>query len=71
MKNWIIKNKLYFIGGAAGAILGFLYYTYIGCVSGTCAITSSPVNSTIYFAAMGALFFNLFKKQDNKIKPAN
>lgn len=50
------------IGAAAGAIAGFLYWKYVGCVTGTCAITSSPTRSTIYFALMGSLLFNLFKK---------
>jgi len=62
MKNWIIKNKLYFIGGLIGAFAGFLYWKYVGCLTGTCAITSSPVNSTIYFAFFGAILFGAFKK---------
>ena len=62
MKSWILKNKMYFIGAITGAIGGFLYWKYIGCVTGTCAITSSPVNSTIYFALMGAVLFSAFKK---------
>ena len=35
-----------------GALGGFLYYNFIGC-SGSCAITSSPVNSTVYGAVIG------------------
>ncbi len=62
MKNWIIKNKLYFIGGVIGALSGFLYWKYVGCLTGTCAITSSPVNSTIYFSFFGAILFGAFKK---------
>ena len=30
-----------------GAFGGFLYYNFIGC-NGSCAITGSPVNSTLY-----------------------
>jgi len=30
-----------------GALGGFLYYNFIGC-NGGCAITGSPVNSTLY-----------------------
>ena len=62
MKNWIVRNKLYFIGILVGAAAGFLYWKYVGCLTGTCAITSSPVNSTIYFAFFGAVFFGAFKK---------
>ncbi len=65
MKNWILKNKLYFIGAFLGAIAGFLYYKYVGCVTGTCAITSNPVRSTLYFAVVGALVFSMFRKAQN------
>ena len=43
-------------GLVAGAILGYLYYYYIGCASGTCAITSNPYNSTAYGAIIGLVF---------------
>ena len=55
------------IGIAIGAIAGYLYYFYIGCVSGTCAITSKPLNSTLYGALMGGLVFNMFMKKPKKI----
>lgn len=50
------------IGVIVGAIAGYLYYFYVGCASGTCAITSKPLNSTLYGAAMGGLLFNMFVK---------
>lgn len=55
------------IGIAIGAIAGYLYYFYIGCVSGTCAITSKPLNSTLYGALMGGLVFNIFMKKPKKL----
>ena len=60
--NFITKNKLTIIGVAFGSLLGFLYYYYIGCASGNCAITSKPLNSTLYGGMMGGLFLNIFKK---------
>jgi hypothetical protein len=63
MKNWTINNRLYFIGAALGAIAGFLYWKYVGCLTGTCSITSNPVNSTLYFALLGSVLFGAFKKQ--------
>ena len=63
MKNWIIKNKLYFLGAVVGALAGFLYWKYVGCLTGTCSITASPLNSTIYFAIFGSMLFGLFTKQ--------
>lgn len=50
------------IGIVVGAISGYLYYFYIGCESGNCAITSKPLNSTLYGALMGGLVFNMFVK---------
>lgn len=60
--NFILKNKLSILGIVVGAIGGFLYYYYIGCASGTCPITSKPLNSTAYGALMGGLLFTSFKK---------
>ena len=54
------------IGIAAGAAIGFAYWYFIGCTSGTCAITSSPVNSTLYGSVMGGLMINAFAKRDDK-----
>ncbi|MFA9422214.1 MAG: DUF6132 family protein [Sedimentibacter sp.] len=42
-------------GVVAGGTLGFLYYKVIGCSTGTCPITSNPINSTIYGALMGLM----------------
>ena len=66
MKIWIINNKLYLLGALVGAAAGYIYWHQIGCVSGTCNITSRPVNSTIYGALLGSLFFGLFKKEKKK-----
>jgi hypothetical protein len=64
--NFILKNKLIIMGILAGAMGGYLYYHFVGCASGTCAITSKPLNSTLYGAIMGALFFNMFHKDKSK-----
>lgn len=68
MKNWMAKNKLLFIGAALGAVGGFLYWKYVGCLTGTCSITSNPTRSTIYFAIMGALVFSIFSKSKKQIQ---
>ena len=62
MKKWLNNNKLYLIGALLGAIGGYIYWQQIGCDSGTCAITSKPLNSTLYGAMMGALLLGMFKK---------
>lgn len=66
-----MKKKAYIITGIGvvlGLIAGYTYYFYVGCASGTCAITSKPLNSTLYGGLMGGLLFNMFvtspKKKD-------
>lgn len=49
-----------------GAVAGYLYYHFVGCSSGTCAITSKPLNSTLYGSLMGGLVFNMFVKENKK-----
>ena len=68
IKNFISKYKLTIVGVLVGAIGGYLYYHFVGCNSGTCTITSKPLNSTLYGALMGGLFFNILKKQNKKIR---
>ena len=59
-----MRNKILItIGVLLGAILGFLYWKFVGCAFGTCAITSKPLSSTIYGAVMGGLLFSLFEKK--------
>lgn len=38
------------------------------CTTGTCPITSSPVNSSIWGAAMGGLLLSSFMPEHRKIK---
>lgn len=47
------------IGVLIGLMAGYAYYFYVGCASGSCAITSKPVNSTLYGGLMGGLLFNM------------
>lgn len=66
MKKWFSNNILYLVGALLGSLAGYLYWQQIGCASGTCAITSKPLNSTLYGAMMGALLLGLFKKDKKK-----
>jgi glycerol uptake facilitator-like aquaporin len=63
MKKWCKNKVMYIVGAIVGAVLGYLYWQQVGCSSGTCAITSKPINSTLYGAIMGALLFGLFVKE--------
>ena len=62
------KRNLIFIGVGVvlGGIAGYAYYYFIGCSSGQCAITSKPLNSTVYGMVMGGLVLDLFNKKDNR-----
>ena len=63
MKTIIIKYKLEIIGAIVGAVGGWCYWYFVGCSSGNCAITSSPVNSTLYGAIMGGVLGSMFKNR--------
>lgn len=67
-KAFLQSNFLYLVGAFIGAISGFLYWKYVGCISGTCSITSSPINSTLYFGLIGTLVFGSFKKEKKHVK---
>ena len=62
-------KKAYIITGIeviVGLLAGYLYYQEIGCLSGSCAITSKPLNSTLYGGLMGVLLINLFVTSPKK-----
>jgi len=56
MKNWLIP-LLFTIGGA---LAGLAYYYLVGCDTGSCAITSSPLSSMAYMGLMGWLLSGVF-----------
>lgn len=53
------------VGIALGALGGWLYWHYFGCTTG-CAITSSPVNSSLYGALMGGLLTNTVRRERSR-----
>ncbi len=65
------RYKKIAIGAALGTIGGYAYYYFVGCASGTCAITSSPVNSSLYGLFMGGLLGDLFHKEKKVEKQEN
>jgi uncharacterized membrane protein YedE/YeeE len=48
-----------------GAVLGFGYYYFVGCRTGTCPISGSPYISTLYGAVVG-MFLSLPSKKKTK-----
>ena len=61
-KKWI-RPALFTLGGA---LAGLAYYQWIGCASGSCVITSSPVGSMLYMGLIGWLLSGLFRKERDK-----
>lgn len=59
MKKWI-RPLLFTLGGA---LIGFGYYYFVGCASGSCPITSNPYVSTIYMGVVGWLVSGIFGKE--------
>ena len=63
LKTFLKKDFPVFIGVFVGAVGGYLYYRFVGCASGVCAITSNPYISTFYGGVIGGLLGSLFKTQ--------
>ncbi|WP_352421391.1 DUF6132 family protein [Proteiniphilum sp.] len=71
MKDFFKKHWLRIAGILVGTLVGYIYYHYVGCLSGTCPITSNPYRMMIYGALVGYLLFDLFssnKKAKNIIE---
>ena len=66
MKIWLNKNKIPLLTSVLGAISGYLYWHYVGCSLGSCAITSVWWRSTIYGVIMGWLLGSLINEYVNK-----
>jgi len=43
------------LGISLGGLAGFLYYYFVGCSSGSCAITSNPYMSIVFGGMFGFL----------------
>lgn len=62
MKKLGKKYLFTIIGMATGAVAGYFYWKFVGCNTGSCAITSNPINSTLYGSIIGGLLLSTFKK---------
>jgi len=65
--NWI-KSPYIIIGLLIGATAGFLYWKFVGCIDGTCMITSKWPNSTAYGGVMGVLFGDMIRSSIDEYK---
>jgi hypothetical protein len=53
MKNFILRHKYGLIILIPGIIAGFLYWKYVGCLSGTCPITSNWHSMVLFGGLIG------------------
>ena len=63
-----VNDKSILFGVSIGAVLGYAYYYFVGCQSGTCPITSNPINSTLYGALMGGILGSSSKQKQQTEK---
>jgi uncharacterized membrane protein YedE/YeeE len=54
------------LAGVLGALVGFGYYYFIGCRTGSCPISGNPYVSTIYGLLLGFLFSYDTKGKSNE-----
>lgn len=54
------KFSRYILGAVGGAMVGWLYWEFIGCNGGTCPLTSSSTKTIILFTLMG--FWMAYRK---------
>ena len=52
------------IGTVAGATIGFMYYEFVGCSTGTCGIVSNPWLSTLVGGFLGFFVGNLISMRE-------
>ncbi|MFN8242367.1 MAG: hypothetical protein U0X39_16650 [Bacteroidales bacterium] len=62
MKSFIKKNLLLISFIIAGGTGGFLYWKFVGCLSGTCVIKSVWYMSTIYGMLLGYVSGSLIEE---------
>lgn len=60
LPKWL-RPVLFLLGGM---LAGYLYYRFVGCVSGTCPISSNPIRSMLYLGVVGLLLSGVFGKSN-------
>lgn len=66
MKNIIQiieKYWLYAAGSIAGGLAGYLYWYYVGCLSGTCPLKSTPTVSILLGIMVGAYLSGFIQRR--------
>jgi hypothetical protein len=60
MKEFLASRNFLrpFVAVIIGSTAGFLYYHFVGCASGHCAITGNPYLSTLWGGLLGFFLVN-------------
>jgi hypothetical protein len=60
----ITKYKRELLGIGLGALGGFLYWNYVGCLNGQCALQATPTIDMLYGTVFGYLIFSRSNKDN-------
>lgn len=67
-RNIVKRRKFELIGGVLGIVAGYLYWKYVGCISGTCPIKANWYTMVPYGGIFGILLGGIVKPKE-KSKP--
>ena len=62
-RAWASPRARTILGIVAGAAAGALYGQYVGCLTGSCPLTSNPFTAGALGAVLGASFFSGERKR--------
>lgn len=65
-RNVVKRRKFELIGGVLGIVAGYLYWKYVGCISGTCPIQANWYTMVPYGLLFGVLIGSMFKPKELK-----
>ncbi|NDW19759.1 hypothetical protein D0T53_12700 [Dysgonomonas sp. 216] len=64
LKKIIRSNWLYALGAFIGGLGGYLYWYYVGCLSGACPLKATPTFSIVWGTIIGVFIVSLFKRKN-------
>lgn len=65
-RSAIVKWSKKILPVVLGAVGGYAYYHYVGCVNGACPLTGNPYITTLYGGAVGAMLIPRTKDRERE-----